>query len=101
MQNVPYTSVMGSLIYVMICTRLDITYDVGIISHFLLKLGREYWNTIKWILKYLIGTSNISLCFGSEKPILVGYTNFDMAKNIDSRKSTLGYLITFTMRVVA
>uniref|UniRef100_A0A803M8G8 Retrovirus-related Pol polyprotein from transposon TNT 1-94 n=1 Tax=Chenopodium quinoa TaxID=63459 RepID=A0A803M8G8_CHEQI len=37
----------------------------------------------------------MKLCFGSDKPILVGYSNSDMAGDIDSRKSTSGYLITF------
>uniref|UniRef100_A0A803N8D3 Reverse transcriptase Ty1/copia-type domain-containing protein n=1 Tax=Chenopodium quinoa TaxID=63459 RepID=A0A803N8D3_CHEQI len=40
-------------------------------------------------------TSYMKLCFGSDKPILVGYLDSDMAGDIDSRKSTSGYLITF------
>ena len=35
------------------------------------------------------------LCFGENSPKLVGYTDVDMAGDVDSRKSTLGYLITF------
>ena len=35
------------------------------------------------------------LCFGNSKPLLVGYTDVDMESDADSRKSTLGYLITF------
>uniref|UniRef100_A0A803N8D1 Reverse transcriptase Ty1/copia-type domain-containing protein n=1 Tax=Chenopodium quinoa TaxID=63459 RepID=A0A803N8D1_CHEQI len=38
---------------------------------------------------------NMKLCFGSYKPILVGYLDSDMAGDIDSRKSTSGYMITF------
>uniref|UniRef100_A0A803MBH5 Retrovirus-related Pol polyprotein from transposon TNT 1-94 n=1 Tax=Chenopodium quinoa TaxID=63459 RepID=A0A803MBH5_CHEQI len=37
----------------------------------------------------------MKLCFGSDKPVLVGYSDSDMAGDIDSRKSTSGYLITF------
>ena len=35
------------------------------------------------------------LCFGGGKPVLVGYTDADMACDIDSRKSTSGLLVTF------
>ncbi|CAL2271321.1 unnamed protein product [Prunus armeniaca] len=38
----------------------------------------------------------MSLCFGGGKPELIGYTDADMAGDLDSRKSTSGYLITFS-----
>jgi hypothetical protein len=38
----------------------------------------------------------MSLCFGSRNPELIGYTDADMAGYIDSRKSTSGFLITFS-----
>ena len=56
---------------------------------------------MKWIMRYLCGASNLKLCFGSEKPILIGYTDSDMAGDVDSRKSTSGYLINFAGGAVA
>ena len=50
---------------------------------------------MKWILRYLRGTADMKLCFGGDKPTLVGYSDSDMAGDIDSRKSTSGYLIKF------
>ena len=41
------------------------------------------------------------LCFGTDKPVLVGCTNADMVGDIDSRNSTFGYLITFLGGVVS
>ena len=49
---------------------------------------------MKWIFKYLRSTTKVSLCFGSGQ-VLDGYTDVDMAGNIDSRKSTPRYLMTF------
>ena len=46
-------------------------------------------------MRYLKGTTNLSLSFGTEKPVLVGFTDADMAGDIDSRKSTSGYLVKF------
>ena len=50
---------------------------------------------MKWILRYLRGTSRLCLCFGSGEPVLDGYTDADMAGDCDSRKSTSGFLMTF------
>ena len=55
---------------------------------------------MKWIMRYLRGTSSLKLCFGSEKPVLVGYTDANMAGDVDNRKSTSRYLITYAGGVV-
>ena len=41
------------------------------------------------------GTTKKCLCFGEENPVLIGYTDVDLAGDIGSRKSTSGYLTTF------
>ncbi|GMI77269.1 hypothetical protein HRI_001396200 [Hibiscus trionum] len=43
----------------------------------------------------------MKLCFGNEKPILVGYIDSDMARDIDLRRSTSGYLINYAGGAVA
>ncbi|PKI62590.1 hypothetical protein CRG98_017012 [Punica granatum] len=95
MKKVPYSSVVGSLMYSMVCTRSDIAHSVGVVSRFLSNLGKEHWNAVKWILRYFRGTSKVCLQFGTGKSELVGYTDADMAGDIDSQKSTLEYLMTF------
>lgn len=101
MQKVPYSSAVGSLMYAMVCTRPDIAHAVGMVSRFLSNPGREHWNAVKWIMRYLRGTSDWRLSFGSEKPMLVAYTDADLAGDVDTRKSTSGYLITFAGGAVA
>ncbi|WJZ95088.1 hypothetical protein VitviT2T_013882 [Vitis vinifera] len=96
MRRVPYASVVGSLMYAMVCTRPDITYAVGVISRFLSNPGRLHWEAVKWIMRYLRGTSKLKLTFGSGKPVLVGYTDSDMAGDVDNRRSTSGDLMTFS-----
>ena len=100
MQRVPYAFVVGSLMYAMVCTRPDIAHVVGTVSRFMSNLGREHWNAMKWILRYLRGTTCLRLCFGGDKPTLVGYTDSDMGGDIDSRRSTSGYVIKFARGVV-
>ena len=42
MQKISYSSVVGSLMYAMVCTRLDIAHVVGVVSRFLSNLGKEH-----------------------------------------------------------
>lgn len=77
----------------MVCARADITHVVGVVSRYLANPRKQHWNVVKWIMRYLRGTSKLSLCFGSRKPELIGYTDANMAEDIDSRKSTSGFLI--------
>ena len=95
MQHVPYASAVGSLIYAMVCTRPDIAHAVSTVSRFMSNPERPHWEAVKWILRYLQGSTNIKLCFGSSEPVLVAYTDADMAGDVDNRKSISGYLITY------
>ncbi|KAJ7009759.1 Retrovirus-related Pol polyprotein from transposon TNT 1-94 [Populus alba x Populus x berolinensis] len=101
MKKVPYASVVGSLMYAMVCSRPDIAHAVGVVSRFLSNPSKEHWSVVKWILRYLKGTSSFSLCFANNKPVLDGYTDADMAGDVDSRKSTSGYLMKFAEGAVS
>ena len=50
--------------------------------------------TVKWILRYLKGTTNKALCFGGSNISLQGYVDADMAGDRDNRRSTTGYVFT-------
>ncbi|GJY59608.1 hypothetical protein Tco_0459500 [Tanacetum coccineum] len=95
MDRVPYASAVGSLMYVMVCTRLDLAHAIGVVSRFLSNPGKKHWEAVKWIFRYLRGTSKLGITFGNGKPMLVGFTDSDMARNKDNMKSTSGYLMTF------
>ncbi|RVW83457.1 Retrovirus-related Pol polyprotein from transposon TNT 1-94 [Vitis vinifera] len=75
MRRVPYASTVGSLMYAM--------------------------EVVKWIMRYLRGTSKLKLTFRGGKPILVGYIDSDMAGDVDNRRSTSDYLMTFSGGVVS
>ena len=95
MSKVPYQSAVGSLMYAMVCIRPDIAYAVGVVSWFMTNPGQAHWNAVKWILRYLKGTSRSCLHFGSGDPVLQGYIDADYAGDADSRKSTSRYLMTY------
>ncbi|XP_075074757.1 secreted RxLR effector protein 161-like [Nicotiana tabacum] len=91
MSRVPYSSVVGSLMYVMMCTRPDICYVVGLVSRYQSNPGRDHWKAVNRIFKYLKGTANYSLCYSGNGLYLRAYTDADWAGDRNDRKSTSGY----------
>jgi hypothetical protein len=63
MNKVPYTSAIGSLMYAMVCARLDIVHAVGVVRRYMSNPGKQHWEAVKWILRYLKGTSNTYIFF--------------------------------------
>ena len=63
--------------------------------------GKDHWEVVKWIFRYLRGSSKLCLTFGDSKPILEGYVNANWTGDLDGRKSTSGYLFTFEGGVVS
>ena len=47
----------------------------------------------KWILRYLKGSLDTCLCFTGATLKLQGYVDADFAGDIDSRKSTIGFVL--------
>ena len=94
MSKVPYSSIVGSLMYAMVCTRPDIAHVVGVVSRYMNDPSKEHWMVVKWILRYLRGTTSHALCFGGSSTVLQGYVDSDMAGDKDSRRSTTGYVFT-------
>jgi len=63
MNNVPYTNVVGSLMYVMLCTRPDICFAIGLVSRYQSNAGLAHWQDVKRIFHYLRGSSDLVLCY--------------------------------------
>lgn len=89
-KNIPYSLVVGSLMYVMIYTRPYIAHVVGMVSRYLSNPGKDRWEVVKWVMRYLCGLLNLKLTLGCKKPMLVVYTNSNIARSLDDRKSTTG-----------
>ena len=75
MRQVSYALAMGSLMYAMLCTRLDICYSVGIVSRYQSNLGPKHWEAVKNILKYLRRTRDYFLVYQCEDLMHIGSTD--------------------------
>ena len=58
--------------------------------------GKQHWEAVKWILRYLKGSSDTSLCFTGASLKLQDYVDADFTGDIDSRKSTTGFVFTLS-----
>ena len=101
MRRVPYASAVGSLMYAMLCTRPDICYAVGIVSHFQSNPGLDHWIAVKHILKYLRRTRNYMLVYSGGDLNPIGYTDSDFHSDRDSRKSTSGQCLLLVVELLS
>ncbi|GKC40643.1 retrovirus-related pol polyprotein from transposon TNT 1-94 [Tanacetum coccineum] len=94
MSKVSYAYVVGSLLYLMVCTRPDIAYTVSIVSRYLANPGKNHWEAVKWILKYLQGTANVGLVYGKNHGNhvdVIGFVDSDYANDPNKGRSITGY----------
>lgn len=97
MSKVPYENSVESLMYPIVCTRIDVAYGVSLVSWFMSSPGKDHWLAIKWILRYLKGTMNVGLRFKSTSEtdeMVSGFEDSDYAGRIDKIKSLTGYIFT-------
>ena len=92
--SVPYREVVGSLLFLAMVSRPDIAYAVGIASRYLDNHDEAHWNAVKHILRYIKGTRNFGLLFRPNHTtgVLLGYSDKDYAADLDTRRSTSGYV---------
>lgn len=96
MKDVPYYNVVGSIMYLMVCTRPGLAHVMSILSKYMANLGKEHWQAMKWTMRYLAGTTKVGLVYRrlSSKLLIEGYSDADYAGDKDSRRSTTTYFFT-------
>ena len=89
----PYRSVIGSLMYLMICTRPDIAASIGILSRYLENPGPTHWDAVKRVMRYLKLTAEKCLMFKRQANLeFDGFVDADWGGCVDTRKSTGAYV---------
>ncbi|WVZ54430.1 hypothetical protein U9M48_005223 [Paspalum notatum var. saurae] len=89
-----YRRVIGGLRY-LVHTRPDLAYSVGYLSRFMESPHQDHNAAVKQILRYVAGTCSHGLHYkwhGEGQAQLVGFSDADMAGDVDTRRSTSGVL---------
>lgn len=91
-QKFPYNTLVGKLMFLAVATRPDIAYSVGALTRFMTKPTTTHWQAAKGIVRYLAATSDKGITFRGSDTKLSGFCDADYAGDIDTRKSTTGYV---------
>ena len=67
MKVIPYASTIGSIMYVMLCTRPDVCLAISLEGRYQSNPGVDHWTVVKNILKYLKRTKDMFLVYASAK----------------------------------
>ncbi|GKD79623.1 hypothetical protein Tco_1342244 [Tanacetum coccineum] len=102
MQNVPYASAVGSIMYALRCTRPDVAFAQNITSRFQQSPGESHWTAVKSILKYLRNTNDMFLVYGGNPKAELRvdcYCNAGFETDIDDLKPLTRYVSKFISRL--
>ncbi|WVZ80043.1 LOW QUALITY PROTEIN: hypothetical protein U9M48_027558 [Paspalum notatum var. saurae] len=89
-----YRQIIGGLRY-LVHTWPDLAYAVGYLSRFMEAPHQEHQDAVKQVLRYVAGTCSHSLFYAKRQEghaQLIGYSDADMAGDVDGRKSTSGII---------
>lgn len=88
--------------YIIVETRIDITFATLIMSCFLKNPRPKYFNTVNQILNYLAKSKDLEIMFKKElKLLLLGYFESDQAKNHTNRISIFRFIFILNRRPIS
>ena len=81
----PYANVVGSVMYMMLCTKLDLAHTISVFSRYMENPCRDHWEAMKSLLRYIKSTISERLVYKSSKSNvnLVGYVDLDYVGDSD------------------
>jgi hypothetical protein len=88
MSVIMYAFIVGSIMYAIICTCLDVVYALSIMNRYQSNPGETHWVDVMNILKYLQKTKDMLMIYGGEEDLIInGYTNARFLINTDDSQS--------------
>ncbi|CAH2103986.1 unnamed protein product [Euphydryas editha] len=97
----PYQQLIGSLMYLSVLTRPDITFSVSFLSQYNNCFNERHWKHLKRLLKYLKGTKEYGLVYKKTTVNLHGFVDADWASCALDRRSYTGFCFLMSNSVVS
>lgn len=106
MNSISYASIVGSFMYVMVCTRLNIAYRVSLVRRYMVILWKVHSQALKWNLRYINGSLSIVMIYGGaygddSKVKIEGFVDSDYSSCIDSINFIFGYMFTMFGTIIS
>ena len=76
-EALPYRELIGSLMYLAICTRPDISFAVSYLSQYNTCFNSSHWTAAKRVLRYLKGSSDLGMSYKKTGKPVEGYVDAD------------------------
>ena len=97
-----YKQMIGCLMYLTV-SRPDLMYVMGLVSRYMEKPTELHMMTVKRVLRYLRGTTELGICYQKRgrSDGLIAYSDSDYAGDLDDRRSTSGYVFMMSSGAVA
>ncbi|MCO5574355.1 hypothetical protein L7F22_028138 [Adiantum nelumboides] len=96
MVEVPYRPSLGSVRYLVTCTRPDVCLDAGVHSRFMHNPGKVHWQSNKRMLNYLNHTNDFGITYHSslnkDALRLIGWSDSNWGGDQDTHHSTSGFV---------
>ena len=86
-----YSQIVGSLMYLASATRPDILFAVNKLSQLVSNLGDTQWHALERVLRYLKGTMSYGIHYTGYPRVLEGYSDANWIANADELYATSGY----------
>jgi hypothetical protein len=98
----PYRSLVGSLMYLSVGTRPDLSYAVSKLTQFLDCFRLSHWTAALRVVRYLLGTRSLALRLGGMSELsLVGFSDSSYADCPNTCRSCMGYCFSLGSGVIS
>jgi hypothetical protein len=93
---------IGSLLYIMLSTRLDIAFIIIKLARFISNPNNIHFTIIKRIYKYLKGTKDYRITYyKNSSQFIYSYCNADYASDLISAKLITNYIILLASGIIS
>lgn len=99
--DVPYQSLIGSLMFLSVNTRPDISFACSYLSQFNTCYSMEHWHAAKRVLRYLKSTLDLGITYKKAETDIVGFADSEWGQNVVDSKSYSGYVFELSKGAVA
>jgi hypothetical protein len=89
-----YSQIIGSLMYLASATRPDISFAVSKLSRFVSNPGDDHWKVLERVMRYLNGTMNYEIHYTGYPRVLEGFRDSNWISDANEIKATSGYVFT-------
>jgi hypothetical protein len=87
-----YSQMIGSLMYLASVTRSDILFAVSKLSQFTSNPGDDHWRALEQVMHYLVGTMDYGIHYSGYPAVLKGYSDVNWISDMDELYATSGYV---------